>query len=77
MPSPWRTSVPLIFGGSYGITPGQFLTERRIDYAKALLATHMYSMRQIAAMSGFAEEKYFYATFKRVCGTTPTGWKQR
>ena len=66
-----------IFKEVYGVTPVRFLCERRIDYAKALLATEMYSMRQIAAMTGFAEEKYFYATFKRLCGTTPTGWKRR
>lgn len=65
-----------VFKNRYGMTPVTYVTKLRIDYAKSLIMTNGFSLKEISYMCGFKEEKYFFAVFKKLTGTTPSGWAE-
>lgn len=54
-----------------GRTIMNFLNEYRIYKSKELLATRLYSHKQIAAEVGFCNEFYFSRVFKKITGISP------
>ena len=54
-----------------GVAPHQFLIERRIEHAQALLRTTALSVEEIARRAGFSNQSHFTAHFKKVVGATP------
>jgi AraC-like DNA-binding protein len=54
----------------FGISPMQTLLDLRFDYAKNLLRSGYYQTKQIAAMAGFSDVKYFRTAFKKRFGIT-------
>lgn len=65
------------FLDEFHITPNKYLTNLRIDYAKDLLESGVYSVEQVAERSGFMEPKYFCTVFKKVVGKTPSEYKKQ
>lgn len=65
----------IIFKTVYKMSPIKYIQILRISHAKTLLKNDSYSICQISQMCGFAEEKYFYAVFKKITGHTPAEWK--
>lgn len=66
-----------LFQEHTGKTPLQFLTAKRISYAKQLLRTRRdtrLSVKEIAWRSGFSDYYYFSRVFKKATGCAPTGW---
>lgn len=61
----------------FHVTPNKYLTNLRIDYAKDLLESGVYSVEQVAERSGFMEPKYFCTVFKKVVGKTPSEYKKK
>lgn len=61
----------------YDITPAQYITRLRIDYAKALLSGSDYTISEIAEHSGFSDVKYFGTKFKNMTGFTPSGYRNK
>ena len=61
-----------IFAARYGITPGRYVTVRRIEYAKKLLSSKELSVSDAAELCGFSDVYYFSKVFKREAGTTPS-----
>ncbi len=59
-----------------GKTPSNYLTERRLAYAKKLLLTTDYSVLEIAAESGFDSVSHFIKIFKKAYGETPLRFKK-
>jgi len=59
-----------IYGEIFGSSPIQTLLDLRFDYAKNLLRSGYYQTKQIAAMSGFSDVKYFRTAFKKRFGIT-------
>lgn len=62
------------FKAETGITPTEFLTDLRIEYAKELLQQKRIlnlSVGQIAEMCGFYDEKYFSRIFRAKTRTSP------
>ncbi len=53
-----------------------YITEKRIRYAKELLLTNNHSIRDIALMSGFPNISYFSKLFKRATGKTPQQYRK-
>lgn len=60
-----------IFSEAYGISPINYLLERRILNSKELLRSSDYSVTQIAHMTGFSSPNYFSQSFKKSTGMTP------
>lgn len=65
------------FKKSFGATPTDYIKKVRIDNAKALLSTAMYSVSRVAAMCGFDSISYFSYEFKRITGQTPGGYMKQ
>ena len=62
-----------LFQKQIGVTPLQYLTQKRISYAKKLLESSTYSMKvfEVSAQSGFADVYYFSRVFKKLTGLSP------
>ena len=60
-----------LFKDFYGVAPGEYLTMLRINKAKALLESRLFSLSEIADECGFSSESYFSHAFKRVVGCPP------
>jgi AraC family transcriptional regulator len=64
------------FKQSFGIPPHRYLTERRIERAKSLLAQRKLSVTEIALHVGFIETSSFTAAFRKCTGETPTDYRR-
>jgi AraC family transcriptional regulator len=64
------------FKRSFGEPPHRYLTGRRIERAKALLANPRASITEIAFDVGFSGTSAFSATFRRIAGQTPTDFRR-
>lgn len=56
------------FTESYGISPMNYLNEKRIGNSRELLATTDYKIAEIARLSGFSSQSYFSQSFRKSCG---------
>ena len=65
-----------IFEHIYKTSPLKFITQLRIDHAKKLLSTTMYSVSQASELSGFLDAKYFSQKFKAYTGMSPSKYKK-
>jgi AraC family transcriptional regulator len=64
------------FRKSFGMSPHRWLLERRIDRAKALLATSGLPIADIALQSGFCDQAAFTRAFGRIVGDSPGRWRR-
>ncbi len=64
-----------LFRQSYGITIHQYLAQKKLQKAQALLIGTDHSIAQIAAETGFENEKYFSTFFRRQTGVTPSQYR--
>lgn len=64
-----------IFSKAYGISPINYLLERRILHSKELLKTTDFSVTQIAHTTGFSSSNYFSQSFKKYTGMTPKAYR--
>src|SRR5882724_141403 len=60
------------FKQSAGAPPHQFMTRRRVDRAKELLAEREASVAEIADRTGFGSPVLMNRAFRRILGTTPS-----
>jgi AraC family transcriptional regulator len=65
-----------LFKKSLGITPHQYILQRRIDRAKELLRSSNLDMAEIALRLGFCDSSHLTRCFKRFLGKTPSQWRQ-
>lgn len=56
----------------FGRSPVDYIRNIRIENAKLLLRSGLYSVSETAIESGFDSISYFSSTFKKLCGITPT-----
>lgn len=62
------------FSRAVGTTPGQYLTQVRIEFAKRLLRSQAGTIEEIAAFSGFSSPGYFGKVFRRTTGLSPSAY---
>jgi AraC family transcriptional regulator len=60
-----------LFRKSAGVTPRQFVIQRRIEAATILLADRQAPIGEVARAVGFRSHSHFTTTFRRVTGVTP------
>lgn len=68
-----------LFTKNIGSTPLQFLTEKRLDYAKQLLVSRNlsnFSIHEISYMCGFSDPYYFSRIFRKYVGVSPKEWEK-
>lgn len=61
-----------LFKAQYGISPQKYIIELRIQHAISLISTGYYSLKEVAAMSGYNDYKYFSVEFKKIKGVSPS-----
>lgn len=59
------------FGRHVGRTPGSFIRQARIEFAKQLLIEQDLPLKTIAAVTGFRSENTFCVAFHREAGMAP------
>ena len=60
-----------LFAEHYGISPNKYLTRVRINEAKAMLASGIFTVSEVAQKCGFKNVYYFNRVFKETTGITP------
>jgi len=60
-----------VFKKNIGITPWQYIMQRKITNAKELLHNPNKTIKQIAYETGFKDPDYFSTTFKKITGLRP------
>ena len=63
------------FRKSTGVTPQQYLMERRIERAKQLLATDDLPIVEISLLTGFKNQSHFTTLFRKFTNLTPKTWR--
>lgn len=59
-----------------GVSPINYLIDKRIQEAKTLLETTNFSIAKIAQHVGFSSQSYFSQIFRKVTGETPIKYKK-
>lgn len=59
-----------LFKRTYQTTPVRYINERRIERAKILLTSGVYTREEVAYLCGYNDVKYFYSVFKTISGMT-------
>ena len=58
-----------------GLAPHQYLTRRRIEWAKRLLSESALPLAAVALDCGFCHQEHLTRVFRRLCGTTPGAYR--
>lgn len=68
-----------LFVEDSGVSPIQYLTRHRLEYAKKLLKEYnrSYSIKDVAQMSGYLDPYYFSRIFKKHVGVSPREYSSR
>lgn len=64
------------FRAFHGCTPAEYLRERRLERAVALLAATRKPLADIAIHCGFADQSHFNRQFQRAIGVTPAAYRR-
>lgn len=65
-----QTSFIRHFRQLYGCSPVKYVNRQRIQKAKTLLKSHLYTREEIAYLCGYANVKHFYVVFRQLTGMT-------
>ncbi len=65
------------FKESFDTTPGKWLTEKRLEYAKLMLNTSKKRINEIAGESGFENVTHFSRVFKDRFGLSPLNYRKQ
>ena len=65
------------FKRCFGVSPLEYIKTVRMENAKALLSTAMYTVSEVATRCGFDSISYFSYEFGRVMGETPGEFSRR
>jgi AraC family transcriptional regulator len=63
------------FKQSLGMSPTNYIAERRIERAKKLLQDTELPISEIALRAGFSSQSHFTTSFRRVAGATPKAFR--
>jgi AraC family transcriptional regulator len=66
-----------VFKKAVGQAPHQYILEKRVERAKALLKTSELSLVEIALQVGIATQSHFTTVFHRLTGMTPREFREK
>lgn len=61
-----------LFLNSFGVSPKEYMIQKRIEYAKSLLLSRNFSVGEVAQMCGYAEPCHFSREFSKRTGMSPS-----
>lgn len=64
------------FKQSFGMPPHRYLTSRRIEHAKLLLADAAVTVTEVGVAVGFSDTSSFTTAFRRLAGITPSVYRR-
>ncbi|WP_439370338.1 helix-turn-helix domain-containing protein [Bradyrhizobium sp. PMVTL-01] len=64
------------FKKSVGITPHEYLMQRRVDLAMSLLSATEMPLAEIAAAAGFVDQSHCSRRFRRSVGMSPRDYRR-
>ena len=65
------TRLKTLFRNSTGVPVHQYVIRRRVEYARALIATTAMPASEVAAAAGFAHQSHMASTMRRLLGHPP------
>ena len=65
------------FRQSTGVSPYQYVLQRKIERAKQFLLDPKKSVLEASARTGFVDQSHFTKVFRRLVGVTPTEFRAR
>ena len=63
------------FKQSLGVTPGQYVLDRRMERARCLLKSGNLSIAEVAICVGFDHSSHFTRAFRKAVGTAPSAFR--
>ncbi|MBP3627471.1 MAG: response regulator [Clostridia bacterium] len=69
-----RSYLSRIFKQQTGKNPSEYIFNLRINKSKELLKSRKYTVKKVAEMVGYSDEKHFGQAFKRATGLTPSNF---
>ncbi len=72
-----RVHVARAFRQHYRCTVGDYVRQRRVEFASHRLAASREPLSEIAFDAGFADQSHFTNTFRRLVGMTPAAFRSR
>lgn len=60
-----------LFRNTFNTTPSRYIITRRVERAKQMLETNMFSVTNVAEKCGFSDVYYFSKVFKKETGVSP------
>lgn len=60
-----------VFKASLGENLSDYVIKKRMEKAKELIVEHTLAIKQIAELTGYSDQAYFYKVFKNYYGVTP------
>lgn len=64
-----------IFRDKFGITPKQYILQKKIEAAKKLLTKGHAEIKEISEILGFSSPYHFSTAFKKITGNTPHAYR--
>ena len=61
-----------LFLSAFGVSPKEYIIQKRIEYAKGLLSSGDFSVLEVAEMCGYAEPCHFSREFSKRTGVPPS-----
>lgn len=56
-------------------TFSEYLLALRIEHAKVYLLDVQYNVAEVSTLVGFSDSRYFSSSFRRVCGMSPSEYR--
>ncbi|QDH21527.1 AraC family transcriptional regulator [Saccharibacillus brassicae] len=72
-----RTYLSSLFKDAYGVPLQTFVLQYRMRRARELLRNHSLSVSDVARSVGYPDPFLFSKMFKRVCGVSPTAYREQ
>jgi two-component system response regulator YesN len=66
-----------VFKKKYGSTFIEYITNKRLNYAKELLRKGNMSIKEISKLIGYEDPNYFCKVFKKETGTSPKNYRTK
>lgn len=66
-----------LFVRLYGVPPKQYIISLRMKYACDLLLSNVYSVSEVAELTGYENVYYFSLSFKKIFGVSPSEYRRK